>query len=56
MISIYAVEAIPKYTAELLEQKSRYEGSQISKSYTLYNGTGILTVNGFGHIILDCPG
>jgi len=53
---IYAVEANPNYSARLLKQKKRYEDSLISKSYTLYNGTGISTQNGFGHIILDCPG
>ena len=53
---IYAVEANPIFTAKLLLQKQRYEDSRISKSYTLYNGTGISTVNGFGHLILDCAG
>ena len=32
---IYAVEANPVFTAKLLEQKERYDGSHISKSYTL---------------------
>eukprot|EP01035_Chromulina_nebulosa_P029710 gene29710-39402_t len=51
---IYVIEANPFFTKLLLQQKKRYEVEKLSKSYTLYNGTGISTKNGIGQLILDC--
>jgi len=53
---IYAVEANPRFTEVLLDQKRNYTRDKISKSYTLYNATGISTRNGVGELILDCHG
>ena len=53
---IHAIEANPHYTEQLLRQKLKYEDKNVSKSYTLYNGTGISTMNGEGYLILDCHG
>jgi len=53
---IHAIEANPHYTEKLLRQKLKYEDKNVSKSYTLYNGTGISTMNGEGYLILDCHG
>lgn len=53
---IYVIEANPYFTELLMKQKQRYEVEKLSKSYTLYNGTGISTKNGVGHLILDCKG
>ena len=53
---IYAVEANPHYTKQLLLQQRKYGDEKISKSYTLYNSTGISTKNGEGYLILDCKG
>eukprot|EP01037_Dinobryon_pediforme_P024126 gene24126-25812_t len=52
---IYVVEANPFFTPWLLEQQTKYETNKLSKSYILYNGTGISTKNGDGYLILDCP-
>jgi hypothetical protein len=53
---IVAVEANPRWTKLLQEQKKQYEATNIVKSYSLFNGTGISTKNGVGHLILDCAG
>jgi len=53
---IYAVEANPRFTEILLDQKRNYTKHKVSKSYTLYNATGISTKNGEGELILDCHG
>ena len=53
---IHAIEANPHYTEKLLRQQRKYEDKNVSKSYTLYNGTGISTMNGEGYLILDCKG
>ena len=53
---IYVIEANPYFTELLLQQKKRYEVEKLSKSYTLYNATGISTKNGIGQLILDCKG
>lgn len=53
---IYAVEANPFFTSKLEAQKKHYMVHKLSKSYTLFNGTGISTKNGVGYLILDCPG
>ena len=53
---IVAVEANPSFTPQLEKQKRRYDATKIAKSYSLFNGTGISTKNGVGHLILDCAG
>jgi hypothetical protein len=53
---IHAIEANPHHTEKLLRQQRKYEDEKVSKSYTLYNGTGISTMNGEGYLILDCHG
>jgi hypothetical protein len=53
---IVAVEANPSFTPQLEKQKRRYDATKIAKFYSLFNGTGISTKNGVGHLILDCAG
>lgn len=53
---IVAVEANPAFTAQLEMQQRRYDATKTAKSYSLFNGTGISTKNGVGHLILDCAG
>lgn len=53
---IYAIEANPRYTPALLKQQERYLTNKISKSYVLYNSTGISIKNGRSQLILDCSG
>eukprot|EP01036_Dinobryon_divergens_P033115 gene33115-42832_t len=43
---IVAVEANPRWTKILQDQKAQYEATNITKSYSLYNGTGISTKKG----------
>ena len=53
---IVAVEANPHWTKQLEDQKAQYIANKTAKSYSLFNGTGISTKNGVGHLILDCSG
>ena len=53
---IYVIEANPFFTPWLLEQQKKYSTGKLSKSYFLYNSTGISTKDGDGYLILDCPG
>ena len=53
---IYVVEANPVFTPMLIAQQKKYKTYKLSKSYILYNSTGISTKNGDGYLILDCPG